>query len=153
MKFQNNNDFVVVNLDTRQVIFKQVTYNMINIDFLGQTQSKFTFDGYSVKINNSRLSLYDTVGTLINTYLQVEDDSNLNTSEKLWDKYIIYKNNYVYVDKKRTSININNKEYLIISSNKIGTSNVYVTEIGTLTLSGNNRPSTWNGITIELILI
>ena len=152
MKFQNNNDFIVVNIDNRQIIFKQMVYDMIKIDFLSDTQSKFTFDNHSVKINNGRLSLYDVEGTLINTYLQV--DNNLDTTKDLWDKYIIYKNNYLYVDKKRTRIIVNNQEYPIVSSAKIGTTNVYNTEVGTLSLSGNiNRPSTWNGITIEIILI
>lgn len=150
MKFKNNEDVISVDLESRQVILKEINYDMLKIDLLGDKQSKFTFDVYSVKINNGKLSLYDSQGNLINTFIQIDGSV---TDIKDFDKYIIYKNNYLYVDKKRTNIIVNNQEFPIISHTKIGTSDVYGTSEGLLSISSSDRPSSWNGITIEMVLI
>lgn len=127
-----------------------IVFNDLTILYSGSS-SRFKFsigeDEYTVKISRDILTLYNgnkVIDTLLKEYTH-EQQSSL-------DKYLITQDMYVSINREGTIIIINDEELQVTKTYKNGTSNVYETSAGILSISNNLiRNSTWNGIAIMKI--
>lgn len=157
MIYSNGNSFIHVFFNRGVIRMDNIDYKMRETRSENEEKSKFAFNIYTVKIVNNRLSLYDAktsvlVKTYVKEYNQTEsvEKSNMEDSDNGWDSYMIKRDKYLNIDKSRTVVVLNEENFTIKSTHKLGNCDMYITENnGTLMLS--DKVNTWNGVSIMKI--
>lgn len=143
---------LLVMKEENKVVYNNSIYDIEKINIFEEANARFEFQNYQVKINGNLASLKNLQTNSTRTLQLQSRRQQFDNKKQSIEKYVVFKDTYVFLDKGNYIIMYNDEESPIISQTKLGSSIIYTCNLGTLEISNHfTRKSRWNGIVIEKI--
>lgn len=141
MKFQSKTNVLTINYNGQNVMLNNTLYAITKIDLFQKDSIKLNFDVYTIKVKDKIMTL--TSEEYTDTLIMVQETAEKKFSVKRGLELLLGDN----------TITLGDNVYKITSTGKIGSTDVYNTEGGTLLVSNSKkRVSTWNGVSVYQII-